>query len=100
MPAKKSKKATQKKRGEAVLHSSVCETRVFKSGNSLAVRLPKEIHIKQGRVLIFERAGEIIITKIPETIGDIWRLQPKLPNNVTIESPKDDVPQKRDFVWK
>lgn len=43
------------------------KTRTFKSGNSVAVRLPKELGIKEGTaVSVREEHGKYIIEPIPE----------------------------------
>jgi len=43
------------------------ETKVFKSGNSLAVRLPKGISLPCGRVSIRRDGPRIIIEEVTET---------------------------------
>ncbi|MCU9946344.1 antitoxin [Pseudomonas sp. PDM13] len=40
--------------------------RVFQSGNSQAVRLPKEFRLEVDRVEIFRRGNEIILREVPE----------------------------------
>nr|MCH9744507.1 AbrB/MazE/SpoVT family DNA-binding domain-containing protein [Gammaproteobacteria bacterium] len=44
------------------------KTKVFKSGNSQAVRLPKEFQMKAETVEIFRRNDEIIIREIPKNL--------------------------------
>ncbi len=45
---------------------NMVDTRVFKSGNSQAVRIPKKYHINSERVEIFKRNNELIIREKPE----------------------------------
>lgn len=42
------------------------ETKVFKSGNSLAVRLPKELELPCGRVSIHKEGTRLVIEEITE----------------------------------
>jgi virulence-associated protein VagC len=43
------------------------KTKVFKSGNSLAVRLPKELKLPCGTVSIHREGRKIIIEEVAET---------------------------------
>lgn len=43
------------------------KTKVFKSGNSLAVRLPKELEMPCGTVSIHREGRKIIIEEVTET---------------------------------
>jgi virulence-associated protein VagC len=42
------------------------ETKVFKSGNSLAVRLPKELELPCGSVSIYKDGTKLVIEEITE----------------------------------
>jgi antitoxin VapB len=72
-------------------------TRVFKSGNSQAVRLPKEFQIKSRKVEIFRRKGEIVIREIPDTLEKAFYLLTELPEDFFEEGRTDTPPQERDF---
>jgi len=48
-------------------------TRVFKSGNSTAVRIPKEFAFKPGEVYIEKRGDEIVIREKPKTYGELMK---------------------------
>jgi antitoxin VapB len=48
-------------------------TRIFKSGNSQAVRLPKDLQFNVREVEILRRRGEIVLRKRPSTAGDLYR---------------------------
>ncbi len=47
------------------------ETTVFQSGNSQAVRLPKEFRFKSKTVEIFRRGDEIVLREKPRTLGQV-----------------------------
>ncbi len=46
-------------------------TTVFQSGNSQAVRLPKEFRFKSKTVEIFRRGNEVVLREKPRTMGDL-----------------------------
>ena len=106
MRARKDRKKCARKQARIIPKRKVIEsanpvrkTRVFQSGNSRAVRLPKEIHLGLGTVNIYQIGDKIVICKTQLTIGDIWKTAPKLPADFILERPKDDLPQERDFQW-
>jgi len=47
------------------------ETTVFQSGNSQAVRLPKEFRFNTKTVEIFRRGEEVVLREKPRTVGDL-----------------------------
>jgi antitoxin VapB len=51
-------------------------TTVFQSGNSQAVRLPKEFRFKSKTVEIFRRGDEVVLREKPRTLGDVLRSLP------------------------
>ena len=54
------------------------ETTVFQSGNSQAVRLPKEFRFKSKTVEIFRRGDEVVLREKPRTMGDVLRSLPPI----------------------
>lgn len=52
----------------------MARTRVFRSGNSQAVRLPKEFQFDADEVEIFRRGDEIILRKTPGTLDRAFAL--------------------------
>jgi antitoxin VapB len=54
------------------------QTTVFQSGNSQAVRLPKEFRFKSKTVEIFRRGDEIVLREKPRTMGDVIKHLPIL----------------------
>jgi antitoxin VapB len=67
-------------------------TKTFKSGNSVAVRLPKELGIAEGTVLEIEQTGA----------GWLLRRKPKRTGKDLVEAlaklPKPDQPWKRERI--
>jgi antitoxin VapB len=49
----------------------VPQTTVFQSGNSQAVRLPKEFRFKSKTVEIFRRGDEVVLREKPQTLGEL-----------------------------
>jgi len=72
-------------------------TKVFKSGNSQAVRLPKEFQLNGEEVEIFKRNGDVVIREIPKNLTRAFELLTQLPNDFFAEGRKDLPPQKREF---
>ncbi|MCF6252645.1 MAG: type II toxin-antitoxin system VapB family antitoxin [Methylococcaceae bacterium] len=72
-------------------------TRVFKSGNSQAVRIPKEFQFDVDELEIFQRGEEIILRKKQDNLADVMDLFAALPDDF-MESGRDDPPpQERNF---
>jgi antitoxin VapB len=72
------------------------KTKVFKSGNSQAVRLPKEFQIAETEVEIFRRGDEIILRKKPHNLVGAFELLTSLPEDFFIEGRTDGPPQRRE----
>lgn len=49
----------------------MAETTVFQSGNSQAVRLPKDFRFKSKTVEIFRRGDEVVLREKPRTMGEL-----------------------------
>src|SRR3990167_10818689 len=75
------------------------KTRVFQSGNSRAIRLPKDFHLNVGPVYIYQWGDNIIIRQAPITIGDLWDLMPKFPADVKLEIPAENTVPEKDVSW-
>jgi len=69
--------------------------RVFKSGNSQAVRLPKAFRVSGDEVEIFRRGDEIVLREKPSTLATAFDLLCALPEDVLADR-SDDPPQSRD----
>jgi len=69
--------------------------RVFRSGNSQAVRLPKQFRLKSKEVEIFRRGDEIVLREKDGTMVRAFDLLAGLPDNLDVSGREDDQPQKR-----
>lgn len=73
-------------------------TRVFKSGNSLAVRIPKAFHFdEQQEVEIFMRNNELVVRVVPKNLAVAFLLLDAFPDDLLEDGIEDLPPQKRDF---
>jgi antitoxin VapB len=69
--------------------------KVFKSGNSQAVRLPKAFRVKSKEVEISRRGNEIVLRERRGTMARAFDLLAALPGDLTLAGRKKDKPQKR-----
>ncbi len=69
--------------------------RVFQSGNSQAVRLPKEFRLKGKEVEIFRRGEEIVLREKEKNLSRVFDLIAGLPDDFDIPRGRADYPQKR-----
>ncbi len=69
--------------------------RVFKSGNSQAVRLPKEFAFASNEVEIFKRNNEVVLREKPKNLVRAYELLRQL-SDCFDEKRKDPLPQKRE----
>lgn len=72
-------------------------TKVFKSGNSQAVRIPKKYHINSDRVEIIKRDNELILREKPQNLKMAFKLMIQMPEDFFAEGRVDDKPQEREF---
>lgn len=72
--------------------------RVFQSGNSQAVRLPKEFRFASNEVEIFRRGNEIVLREKPSSLGDAFDALAELPEDMiaALENFQDGPPQERE----
>lgn len=70
--------------------------RVFQSGNSQAVRLPKEFRLEVDRVEIFRRGNEIVLRERPEHAEAIFDALASLPDDFAETQRDDPPPQERE----
>ena len=71
-------------------------TRVFKSGNSQAVRLPKEFSVKGNILEIFRRGDEIVLREPDEGLSRAFELLTHLPVDFFADGRGDEPPQQRE----
>ena len=79
-----------------ILEAPVSTARVFKSGNSQAVRLPKEFRFKGKEVEIFRRGEEVVLREKSRGLERAFELLAGLPDDFFAEGRKDDPPQSRE----
>ncbi|MGD0839306.1 MAG: type II toxin-antitoxin system VapB family antitoxin [Polyangia bacterium] len=70
--------------------------RVFQSGNSQAVRLPKEFRLSADRVEIFRRGDELVLREVPVNASAIFDALASLPADFMEGGREDVYPQQRD----
>ena len=69
--------------------------KVFRSGNSQAVRLPKQFRLKSKEVEISRRGDEIVLREKPLGMGRALELLYSLPEDLGLKGREKDRPQKR-----
>lgn len=72
-------------------------TKVFKSGNSQAVRLPVGFQVSSDEVEIFKRNDEIVIRERPKNLAKAFELLTQFPDDFFEEGRDDALPQEREF---
>ena len=75
-------------------------TRVFKSGNSLAVRIPKELgFVDAVQDVEVERVGNTLVLRLvaQETIGDLTEILAAFPKSFMAEGREFHEEQERDW---
>ena len=68
--------------------------KVFKSGNSQAVRIPAEFQFDTDEVEIFRRDDELVLRKRPQSLTQAFHLLASLPEDFMTER-EDSPPQER-----
>ncbi|MEI8571437.1 AbrB/MazE/SpoVT family DNA-binding domain-containing protein [Methylomonas sp. LW13] len=72
--------------------------RIFQSGNSQAVRLPKEFRFNTDRVEIFRRGDEIVLRETPANAAAIFDALAALPDDLMSDGREDAPPQDREAL--
>ncbi len=70
--------------------------RIFQSGNSQAVRLPKEFRFEVDQVEIFRRGDEVVLRERPASAATIFDALASLPEDFMAEGRQDAPPQERE----
>lgn len=70
-------------------------TRVFQSGNSQAVRLPKRFRFKGNEVEIFRRGNEIVLREKEKNLARAFELLTSLPDDFDLPGRQNERPEKR-----
>lgn len=72
------------------------EARIFQSGNSQAVRIPKEFRFDVTEVEIFRRGDEIVLKPKPKNLGEAFKLFGQMPDDFMSHGREDSLPQERE----
>ncbi len=70
--------------------------RVFQSGNSQAVRLPKEFRLSVDQVEIFRQGDDIVLRQTPANAVAVFDLLTTLPADFLAQGRDDTPPQERE----
>lgn len=70
-------------------------TTVFKSGNSQAVRLPKDLQFDTREVEIFRRGDEVILRRVSKNLAAAFDLLAAMPDDFMADGRDDAPPQPR-----
>lgn len=71
--------------------------KVFLSGNSQAVRIPKKFHIKSDRVEIIKKDNVLILKEKPHSLKKAFQLMTDMPEDCFQNERSDTKPQDRNF---
>ncbi len=71
-------------------------TKVFQSGNSQAVRLPKEFRFDVSEVEIFRRGEEIILRPKEKNMAQAFKLLTQMPDDFMQDGRENKSPQERE----
>ena len=70
--------------------------RIFQSGNSQAVRLPKDFRFDVDQVEIFRRGDEVVLRPVPSSATAVFDALVLLPDDLMPDGRYDTPPQERD----
>lgn len=71
--------------------------KVFMSGHSQAIRLPKEYQFHHKEVAIEKKGNKLILWEVPENLAAAYHLLAEMPDDFFGEGRKDTPPEERDF---
>jgi len=74
----------------------VTKAKIFKSGNSQAVRLPKKFRFDVKEVEIFRRGEEIVLRKPKRNLAHVLDILAALPDDFMADGRQDEPPQERE----
>ena len=72
--------------------------KVFQSGNSQAIRLPKEFRFHTDQVEIFRRGDEIVVREKPRTAAEILAILGSFSEDFMADGREDLPPQEREAL--
>lgn len=71
--------------------------KIFMTGRSQAVRLPKEFRFEGTEVEIFRRGDEVILREKPVTAERLFQVLAQMPKDFYAEERVDEPPQEREI---
>ncbi len=74
------------------------KARVFKSGNSQAVRLPKEFRFEVEEVEILRRGQEVVLREPHRNLAAAFEALSTMPEDFMADGREDQLPQDRDTL--
>jgi len=74
------------------------KARIFKSGNSQAVRLPKQFRFHVHEVEISRRGNEIVLREPRRNLDHAFTVLAAMPEDFMADGWQDHAPQKRDAL--
>lgn len=72
--------------------------KVFQSGNSQAIRLPREFRFHTDQVEIFRRGDEIVVREKPRTAAEILVILGAFSEDFMADGREDPPPQEREAL--
>jgi antitoxin VapB len=72
------------------------KAKVFMSGNSQAVRLPRDFQFSSSEVSIEKKGGKIILWETPKNLSNAFNLLTRLPDDFFSKGRQDLPPQERE----
>jgi len=72
--------------------------KVFKNGNSQAVRLPREFNFDVKEVEVLRRGDEIILRKKRENLKEVFDILAGMPNDFFADGRVDSLPEERESL--
>jgi antitoxin VapB len=69
--------------------------RIFRSGNSQAVRLPKQFRLTSKEVEIIRRGDELVLREKKQGLTRAFEILTGLPDDMFVEEREDKLPQRR-----
>ncbi|SFR50878.1 antitoxin [Thiomicrospira sp. ALE5] len=74
------------------------EAKIFQSGNSQAVRIPKEFRFDVTTVEIFKRGDEVVLKPKPKNLGEVFDLFDGVSDDFMANGRGDELPQEREAL--
>ena len=72
--------------------------KIFKNGDSQAIRLPKEFRFKGKEVYIRKEGNNVIISPIDDSVDRLWKTINSLSDDFTIERTQPKTFEKRESI--